>query len=57
MDRDVSRLRKRRTRRLQRIADLFEMVAAIEKEHEARYRKLIESIQGGLVFYRDGDRI
>ena len=39
------------------IADLFEMVAAIEKEHEARYRKLIENIQGGLVFSRDGDRI
>ena len=39
------------------IADLFEMVAAIEKEHEARYRKLIENIKGGLVFSKDGDRI
>lgn len=40
-----------------RIAYLFEGVAAIEKEHEARYRKLIENIEGGLVFSRDGDKI
>ena len=40
-----------------RIAFLFESVAAIEKEHEERYRKLIENIEGGLVFSRDGDRI
>ena len=39
------------------IADLFEMVAAIEKEHEARYRKLLENVKGGLVFSKDGDRI
>ncbi len=41
----------------QEIANLFEMVAAIEKEHEARYRKLLENVQGGLVFSKDGDRI
>ena len=40
-----------------RIAQLFEGVAEIEKEHEARYRKLIENIEGGLVFSKDGDRI
>lgn len=40
-----------------RIAYLFEGVAAIEKEHEARYRKLIENIEGGLVFSKDGDKI
>ena len=40
-----------------RIANLFEGVAAIEKEHEERYRKLIENIEGGLVFSRDGDKI
>ena len=40
-----------------RIANLFEGVAAIEKEHEERYRKLIENIDGGLVFSRDGDMI
>ena len=39
------------------IAFLFEGVAAIEKEHEERYRKLVENIEGGLVFSRDGDRI
>ena len=40
-----------------RIAYLFEGVAAIEKEHEERYRKLIENIEGGLVFSRDGEKI
>ena len=40
-----------------RIANLFEGVAKIEKEHEERYRKLISNIEGGLVFSRDGDKI
>ena len=40
-----------------KIAFLFESVAAIEKEHEERYKKLIENIEGGLVFSRDGDKI
>lgn len=39
------------------IAALFEGVAAIEKEHEERYRKLLANIQGDLVFSRDGDVI
>lgn len=39
------------------IADLFEGVAAIEKEHEERYRKLLENIDEGIVFSRDGDTI
>lgn len=39
------------------IARLFEGVAAIEKEHEERYRKLLENVEGGLVFSRDGDMI
>lgn len=39
------------------IAYLFEGVAKVEKEHEERYRKLIENIEEGLVFSRDGDRI
>ncbi len=39
------------------IADLFEGVAAIEKEHEERYRKLLANIEGGLVFSRDNDMI
>ena len=39
------------------IADKFEMVGAIEREHEERYRKLLSNIQGGIVFSRDGDAI
>ena len=39
------------------IARKFEMVAAIEREHEERYRKLLNNIKEGLVFSRDGDRI
>lgn len=39
------------------IAELFAMVAKIEKEHEERYRKLIANIEGGLVFSREGDTI
>ena len=39
------------------IADLFEKVAAVEKEHEERYRKLLANVEGGLVFSRDGDMI
>ena len=40
-----------------RLAYLFEAVAAIEKEHEERYRKLAENLENGLVFSRDGDSI
>lgn len=40
-----------------KIAALFEGVAAIEKEHEERYRKLVANIENGLVFSRDGDMI
>ena len=39
------------------IADLFEGVAKIEKEHEARYLKLVENLENGPVFSRDGDVI
>ena len=39
------------------IAQLFDGVAAIEKEHEERYRKLLANVEGGLVFSRDGDMI
>jgi rubrerythrin len=37
------------------IAKQFEGVAAIEKTHEERYRKLIANVEGGLVFSRDQD--
>ena len=40
-----------------RIAALFEMVGKIEKEHEARYLKLLENVKEGVVFSRDGDMI
>lgn len=39
------------------IADLFDGVAAIEKEHEERYRKLLANVKEGLVFSKDGDVI
>ena len=39
------------------IAKMFEGVAAIEKTHEERYRKLLSNIEGGLVFSREGDMI
>ena len=39
------------------IAQKFEMVGAIEREHEARYCKLLANIEGGLVFSREGDCI
>src|SRR5699024_5619020 len=39
------------------IAYLVEEVGKIEKEHEARYLKLLEDVKEGLVFSKDGDRI
>ncbi len=39
------------------IARKFRGVAAIEKEHEARYRKLLKNIEDEVVFSRDGDTI
>ena len=39
------------------IAYLFEEVGKIEKEHEERYLKLLENVENGLVFSRDGDMI
>ena len=39
------------------IAFLFESVAKIEKEHEERYRKLLDNVKGGVVFTKDGDVI
>ena len=37
------------------IARKFEMVAAIEKTHEERYRKLFKNIEDAIVFSREGD--
>ena len=40
-----------------KIADLFDGVAAIEKEHEERYKKLLANVKGDLVFSKDGDAV
>ena len=39
------------------LAAKFRGVAAIEKMHEERYRKLLQNVKDGLVFSRDGDMI
>ena len=39
------------------IAAKFRGVAAIEKEHENRFRKLLENVQKELVFSKDGEKI
>lgn len=39
------------------IARLFEQVGAIEKEHEARFLKLLDNVKQAAVFSRDGDCI
>ena len=39
------------------IAAKFELVGAIEKQHEERYRKLLKNIEDAVVFSREGDVI
>ena len=39
------------------IAALFKMVAAIEQEHEKRFRALSENLEKGLVFARSGETV
>ena len=39
------------------IAKLFDGVAAIEKTHEERYRKLLANVKEGSVFSKDGDMV
>ena len=41
----------------EQIAAIFLETAENEKEHEERYRKLLENVEGGLVFSKDGDKI
>ena len=38
-----------------KIAYLFEAVGKIEKEHEERYRKLLENLENGSIFEKDGE--
>ena len=40
-----------------KLAYLFTEVGKIEKEHEERYRKLLENVENGLVFSKDGDKV
>lgn len=40
-----------------KIAALFERVAKIEEEHEARYLALLKNVEEGLVFSRDEEQI
>lgn len=40
-----------------RIANLFEGVAKIEKAHEERYRKLLKNVEDKVVFSKDGEAI
>ena len=37
------------------IAAKFELVGKVEKEHEQRYRKLLDNVKDGIVFSKDGD--
>lgn len=39
------------------IAFRFRAVAAIEKHHEERYRRLLQNIEEGIVFSREGDTV
>lgn len=39
------------------IAFRFRAVAAIERHHEERYRRLLQNIEEGIVFSRDGDTV
>jgi rubrerythrin len=39
-----------------KIATLFDMVAAIEKHHEKRYLDLLKNVEEGLVFSREGEQ-
>ena len=39
------------------IAKKFEMVAAIEREHEERYRRLLKNVEDKRVFSKEGDVI
>ncbi len=39
------------------IANRFRAVAAIERHHEERYRRLLQNIEEGIVFSREGDTV
>lgn len=47
--------REAREEGFEEIAQLMEGVAAVEKAHEERYKKLLANIEQGVVFSREGD--
>ena len=49
--------REAREEGFEEIARKFEMVGAIEKHHEERYRRLLKNIQDKVVFSKEGDVI
>ena len=49
--------REAREEGFEEIAKKFEMVGAIEKHHEERYRKLLKNLKDKKVFSKDGDAI
>ena len=58
MDHDVRRVRQdRRGGGFVEIAEKFRGVAAVEKAHEERYNKLVERIESGEVFEREGVKV
>ena len=49
--------REAREEGFEEIAKKFEMVGAIEKHHEERYRRLLKNIEDKVVFSKEGDVI
>lgn len=47
--------REAREEGFEEIAAKFELVAAVEKAHEERYRKLLDNVNRQLVFSKEGD--
>ena len=53
----ASMAKEAREEGFEEIAQKFELVGAIEKHHEERYRKLLKNIEDAVVFSREGDVI
>ena len=53
----VRMAREAREEGFDEIAEVMDGVAAIERAHEERYRRLLDNVEQGLVFSRDGDAV
>ena len=53
----VRMAREAREEGFDEIAEVMDGVAAIERAHEERYRRLLNNVEQGLVFSRDGDAV